>query len=394
VRILWLSNAPWVPSGYGQQTALFAPRLAAAGHEVSVLCNYGLQGREMSLGPITCCPGDAQWGNANLAPYAARHQADLVIALCDAFVLRPDLWPESLDMPVWVWAPVDHQPCPPLVAQVLAHPRLTPVAMSRFGQEQLREQGLDPLYVPHGVDSRVFRPRPEIRAEVRAELGIPPDVFLAGMVAANTGGPVSRKGFPQAFQAFTRFAETSPDAWLYVHTQPRPAGGGLQLDMLAEACGCPQARLRFPHAESWELGYSAESVAHIYQAFDVLLQPSMGEGFGIPILEAQACGVPVIASDHSAMPELVEAGWLVDGDPWWDETQKSFFLNPSVGGIVDALGEAYQARDDQPLRARAAGFARGYDADLVTGADWLPHLQTLQSHTEAAGRLTVVGGRR
>src|SRR5262245_60009509 len=152
----------------------------------------------MTLGAVTCCPGDAQCGNANLAAYAERHEADLVIALCDAWVLRPAQWAET--PPVWVWAPVDHRPAPPAVDEVLSHPRIRPVAMSKFGQRMLEREEIDALYVPHAVDTRVFRPRPEIKDAVRDELGIPADAFLAGMVAANTGGPVSRKAFPQAFQ--------------------------------------------------------------------------------------------------------------------------------------------------------------------------------------------------
>ena len=116
---------------------------------------------------------------------------------------------------------------------------------------------------------------------------------------------------------------------MYAHTETEPAHGiGISLEKLTLATGCPLDRVKFPPASVWHLGAPAALVANLYQAFDVLLNPSMGEGFGIPILEAQACGVPVIASDHSAMTELTQAGWLVTGDPWWDALQDSFLIVP------------------------------------------------------------------
>jgi glycosyltransferase involved in cell wall biosynthesis len=123
-------------------------------------------------------------------------------------------------------------------------------------------------------------------------------------------------------------------------------------------------------------------VAALYQAFDVLLMPSMGEGFGIPLLEAQACGVPVISSDHSAMTELAQAGWLVSGDPWWDSLQNSFLICPSIDGVLAALEASYEARDDQRLRDAAAAFALAYDADTLTETHWKPALATLSARRE------------
>jgi glycosyltransferase involved in cell wall biosynthesis len=313
-----------------------------------------------------------------LGPYTDRYQAELVIALCDAWVLRPDDWPDL--PPVYNWAPVDHQPCPPAVLRVLEHPKVRPVAMAQFGRDMLLGHGLDAPVIPHGVDTSVFRPKPQIRPLVRDELGIPRDVFLVGMVAANVSAPVSRKAFPQAFQAFSRFAGRRQDVWLYAHTQPRPVGAGIPLDTLAEACGMPQDRVRFPSPDAWEICFSPEAVSALYQAFDVLLMPSMGEGFGIPLIEAQACGVPVIASAHSAMSENVESGWLVDGDPWWDPAQQSFLHSPYVDEIVLALDDSYQARGNQELREQAAEWALRFDADQVTEQHWLPLLD------RAAGR--------
>ena len=383
-RILWLGNPPFVGSGYGEQANLFIPRMRALGHDMAAVANWGLNGVKLEWDGLTVYPADGAWGNRTTKTYADHHKADLVVALCDAWVLEPDKWPDGFRMAIW--APIDHYPIPPPVAKVLAHPAVTPIAMSRFGETQMRAAGLDPLYIPHGVDTSIFRPRPEIREQVREGLNIPQDVFLVGMVAANKGNPsIPRKGFPQAFTAFARFAQTHEDAWMYVHTEAQPSnGGGIDLDMLATAVGCPTGRVRFPPDEAWHLGMTNEVVAALYPAFDVLLNPSMGEGFGIPILEAQACGCPVIASDHSAMSELTQAGWLVQGEPWWDSLQSSFFISPSIGSIHDALESAYGERDNQELRDGAVAFAQQYDADRVTAEFWAPALEKLAAPREVA----------
>jgi hypothetical protein len=117
-------------------------------------------------------------------------------------------------------------------------------------------------------------------------------------------------------------------------------------------------------------------MADLYRASDVLLAPSRGEGFGIPVIEAQACGRPVIVSDFSAQPELVGDGWLVDGEPEWDVAQQSCFYRPYAGSVLDRLEAAYgRGRGDS---ATAVKFAAGYDADLVHRTYWRPIITQLQ----------------
>lgn len=391
-RIVWLSNAPWSPSGYGEQTAMFVPRLQALGHDMAYAANYGLQAAMSQHDGLTVYPASEDWGNPVIGTFAKHHRADFVICLADAWVMRPDHWPDDLRM--GIWAPLDHYPVPPAVLAVLKHEKVRPIAMSRFGEHWFKKFDLDPLYVPHGVDTSVFRPQPEHRAAARAALSIPEDAFLVGMVAANKGNPsFPRKGFPQAFDAFARFARTHPDAYLYVHSQAEPRGvNGIDLTVLARAVDCPGDRVAFPPEHAWHLGVMDKHfVANLYAAFDVLLNPSMGEGFGIPILEAQACGVPVIVSDHSAMTELAQAGWLVPGDRWWDALQQSFAIIPSIGGIESALEAAYESRGDETLRAGAVEFAQAYDADRVTELYWKPALEALAAPREVPP-LTSVNG--
>lgn len=383
-RILWLGNPPWGGSGYGEQAALAIPLLVEQGHDVALLCNWGLQGRETRWNGITCYPSDGEWGNAALGTFADLHRADQVIALCDAWVLRPDVWKPGLRAAVWT--PVDHWPIPPPVLHVLADERIQPIAMSRFGDDLMETFGLDPIYIPHAVDTTLFRPQPEIRDAVRDELEIPREAFLVGMVAANVGG-VDRKSFDESLLAFARFAREHDDVWMYAHTQSNKGGGGrggLDLELVATTYQVPPGRLRFPHPETFQVGLPAAAVAYIYQAFDVLLNPSKGEGFGVPIIEAQASGVPVIVSNHSAMPELCGAGWIVEGQPKFDEAQSSCWIIPYVDHIVSALEAAYDARDDKGIRSRAVAFAAAYDAQNVSETYWKPALARLAEPAEVA----------
>ena len=398
MKFLWLSNAAWAPSGYGEQAGLFLPRFQQLGHEVAQVANYGLQATSMDWHGIRMYPGDGQWGNTSIGTYAEHFGTDLVICLHDAWVMKPDAWPDGLRMAIW--APIDHYPIPPAVLGVLKHPKVTPIAMSRFGEFWMDKFGLDPLYVPHGIDTSIFKPQPEMREHVREALDIPKDAFLVGMVAANKGSPqFPRKGFPQAFEAFSRFVQDRDDVWLYVHTTPLPAGGGIDLEKLVLALdalsanpGKLKGRVRFPPPSSFHLGMPKEGVAALYQAFDVLLNPAYGEGFGIPVIEAQACGVPVIASNHSAMSELTQAGWLVDGDPLWDALQESFAFIPSIGSIERALEAAYASRDNAVLRTAAATFALEYDADYVTEMYWEPALAALERPREVKPLAAANGG--
>ncbi len=352
---------------------------------MAVLCNFGLAGTSMQLDGITYYPGNGNWANHVIETFANEHQADLVLTLHDAWVMKPDEWKDA--PPMAIWAPVDHWPIPPAVLAVLNHDHVRPIAMSRFGEYWMDKFKLDPLYVPHGIDTAVFRPQPEVRDQVRDSLSVSRDAFLVGMVAANSCNPnePDRKSFAKSLDAFWRFAHQRDDVFMYCHTQAAPVGGGRNLEVIAAAIGIPPGRLLFPDTDVWHVGIGRPALAQIYQAFDVLLNPSMGEGFGIPVLEAQACGVPVIVSDHSAMSELCQSGWMVDGDRWWDDVQTSWFFDPYVPGIVHALELAYEHAREPHMREAAAAFAAAYDADIVTEEFWKPALEALATPARNGG---------
>ena len=101
----------------------------------------------------------------------------------------------------------------------------------------------------------------------------------------------------------------------------------------------------------------------------------MGEGFGVPMLEAQACGTRAIVNNFSAQPELVEDGWLTSGQPMYDAAQEAWFSTPDVYSIVESLEESYQLGRSRSALARE--HALNYDADLVWEKHWRPYLASL-----------------
>ncbi|HXJ25815.1 MAG TPA: glycosyltransferase family 1 protein, partial [Streptosporangiaceae bacterium] len=95
-------------------------------------------------------------------------------------------------------------------------------------------------------------------------------------------------------------------------------------------------------------GVPLEDTVAFYRAAEVFVYPSLNETFGLPILEAMACGCPVVTSDTSAMPETAGGAAVLAGprDP---------------ASIARAITEAAAGRDrlrDAGLR-RAAGFTWG-----------------------------------
>jgi len=123
-------------------------------------------------------------------------------------------------------------------------------------------------------------------------------------------------------------------------------------------------------------------MAAMYNAFDVKTLVSMGEGFGIPILEAQACGCPVVVGDWTSMGELCFSGWKVskaDAEPFWTPLA-AYQYYPRSGAILDAYEAAYQMKGNQEYRTRAREGALAYDADRVTEKYWKPVLDDIGDH--------------
>ena len=185
------------------------------------------------------------------------------------------------------------------------------------------------VVVHHGVDP-VFRPLPAAAiAATRQRLGLPPAFVLAvGTVQPRKGlgrlaeamGIVARAGLPH------RLVIAGKRGWL---------ADQVERDLTASGFGERIVRLGYvPSAD----------LPALYGVADLFCLPSLHEGFGLPALEAMACGVPAVLANRAALPEVAGGAALLV-----DPTNPAAIGAALVRGLTDA-----------PLRERLrrAGLAR------------------------------------
>jgi glycosyltransferase involved in cell wall biosynthesis len=334
------------------------------------------------------------YGNDVIGWHALDFGANWVITLIDSWVLRRTA--EEVAPALWTpYIPVDSTPVPEKVLEGIQG-AYKPLVFSKWGQQELLDAGVESMYIPLGVEPSAYRilPRDEVTNFRNTTLGGAEHVTV--MVSANSAFP-DRKAFQYALPAWAEFAKDKPNAVLYLHTEPTVADGGIDLVRLGESLGI-EDKLRFPKWYQYRMGYPPKFLSLLYNAADVLLAPSRGEGFGIPIIEAQACGTPVVTTNFSSMPELVRWGHAVE-----PVARDRTFLNawqviPDVRGITDALQTEYAiaegngGRKDEKRRAETQDIIHAeYSWDVIVRDFWRPLAREIAEATgPAQGRPSAV----
>jgi glycosyltransferase involved in cell wall biosynthesis len=373
MRILIHSNGPMEPTGYGLQVRQLLPRLKQLGHTPIVSAFSGLHGGAINWDGTTILPsGQLAFGLDMVIPHARTSSADLTLFLCDFREMAP-IAGDLATMRTAAWLPLDTYPISKPEEYVIRTSRTRPIAMSRFGMAQLQEAGYtEALYVPHAIDTSVYRP-PKDRAELRAEVNWT-ERFVIGICAANSD--MLRKGWPEQFAAFAQFRKQHPEALLAVHTIPF-SQRGLDLPELARAMGIDDA-ITFSDPYAQLAGnFTPASMAKWFGALDVLSCCSYGEGFGVPIIEAQACGTPVICTNGSAMTELNPLGFAVEGTRFWNHVHEAWWTRPDIDAIEAGYEHFLKTPADSAERASLRRFAERYDSRHVAETYWKPALEAM-----------------
>jgi glycosyltransferase involved in cell wall biosynthesis len=187
------------------------------------------------------------------------------------------------------------------------------------------------VVIPCGV-SDDFRPRRDQAefGDLRRRIGLPDAPFILFI-----GGADPRKNHQAVVRAFAKRADEFKECRLVLVGDPVHRFG----DMLRTIAQCGlEGRVICPGR------LPIEDITRLYSHADLFVFPSLYEGFGMPVIEAMACGAPVVTSDRTALPEVAgDAALLVNPD---DDEELA-------GAMVRILR-------DPPLREslRAKGFER------------------------------------
>ncbi|MFN8500887.1 glycosyltransferase family 4 protein [Kouleothrix sp.] len=191
--------------------------------------------------------------------------------------------------------------------------------------------------IPYGMHARLAPvPAGRERDAILARYGVRPPFLLY------VGGINARKNIARLFEAYARVREQRPDVTLVV--------GGQRQWRVAEIDATFRRLNIEPHVHF--TGYLPhDDLPALYSAAEAFVFPSLYEGFGLPPLEAMACGAPTITSNVSSLPEVVaDAALTVD----------PYDVGALVAAMLRVLGDA-ALRDDLRQRgvARAAQFSWG-----------------------------------
>ncbi len=370
LNILFWGVSPFCTGAYASQGRQIACLFKDFGHKVTYLCYAGFQG-ELDWDGIYLV-GVADSG-LSILPYLSKGK-ELILAFFDVWTL-PLLTDPGL---LTIYQPIDHSPVSYRLRMFLSKAR-DAISMTRWQQAELGKLGIKSAYIPHWINEEVFKPMEKM--ECRKRLGFPIDAFIIGICAGNVG---QRKNFEGMIDAFAEAHARHPDMVLALHTYPiRDFSHEDAIDIitLLNFHGLQEKKDYFLcNPFRYLLGYPAEEMAMWYNALDVHMLCSLGEGFGIPIVEAALCGKPSIVTDFAAAPEVdgptaikVPATSLV-----FFPLNKSLVRRPTVEDIVEGIETAYFEGVDLKVRgekAREHALAN-YTAKAVEPmwADYLTHL--------------------
>ena len=389
MKVLIISDNPQISTGYGKLTGVWSKYLIKQGHEVLIMGG---------IDPNANVPfQESPWEGARVWPVAGYGHAehvrffleketpDVILANADPrffdYLFKMDNEIRRV-CPLAFYHLWDDEPFPDYnMHYYLSCDKI--ICGSNFTYELLQTnkdlvtKGLL-SYVPIGIDTNIYKPLPSSDIEVfRKEFDdftsnkFTKAKFIVGVVGRNA----ERKQLLTILESFSKWSKDKDDTLLFVH-----APGFDQNNILAYVL-----QMRYAGGGS-KIVYSNASLRQqpddlinkFYNFFDVLVNRSSAEGFGLPIAEAMAAGTPCIAVNCAGPRNLItpDNGWLLKAEctPLFSNAITPYIqLRYGTDATFEAaLDEAYK---DTTQRLQKASKCRDYivknysQSDMVKGIE-------------------------
>jgi glycosyltransferase involved in cell wall biosynthesis len=341
---------------------LHAPHAGSAYYTRGILRalpKAGFQGRVLLIGPAPTAPMlgnglatedvvvdgiglcDERWEQLDLPPLLAQLKPDVFVSSTTTlpmlrscpqvnivydlgFERHPEFYAQALRGYLRKWVRPSCR-----VADVV-------VALSEFGRDEIIETyGLseDRIVICPGAAEERFKPvkRVDQLRSIREKYGI------SGGCVLSVCSLEKNKNLPRLLQAFAQALDSIEDTWKLMLVG-RPGGAAGQLAQLIEELGLAGSVVTTGFVPD-------EDLPALYSAADLFAFVSLYEGFGLPPLEAMACGTPVLASTAASLPEVVgDAGVLLEPDDVGQIAERLSYLTNDPGarrGLAErGLGRA------------------------------------------------------
>lgn len=380
MRLLFLGDRMWGRSAYSKVIYNLSTRLLKEGHKVAhIPMTRSLKGGPFSQNGILIYPSGLDPFSQDVAvEHYLHYNADMLITVKEPWVFST-LHKEAINfVPMAI---IDHSPVSASITSRL-HTAFKVIAVSRFGQNELKKNKIESTYIPHGVPD-VYRPLSEVRRIACREMfSLDPDEFVVGIVAMNR----SRKLISRQILGYKRFLELNPDVkshlFLWTDVQPtramdEPSTGisdvGVSLLPEIMELGMGDA-IKWPDRKNVSDGIpewagdnyvDGWDMVKLYNSLDVNMLCTGGEGAGLPYIEAAACGVSSICTDYAGAPEYVGPGLTVPAKEYviLNSPGTRYYL-PDIDGMADALTKLYNT-DREKLKRKLTRHAERYSWDNI-----------------------------
>jgi glycosyltransferase involved in cell wall biosynthesis len=423
IKVLWYGDSPVVQTGFGRVSREILNRLHDTGKYEIIVCGLNDLGEpseyrsKFKIYSVVDLKEDP-YGFKVLPMVIQRENPDVILTLNDIWVYTGFPENNNVDwfkkiiastkpsLPVVCYFTIDGRPNAPEWDDFIRWVDV-PIVMSDYGEQTVLETASDVknklIKAYHGSASDYFYPlsqeeKTKAKKEVLGNIPLTDNTYLIGCVSRNQ----PRKNIPTLLYAFKKyvdgywicpkcgyyvsesdsyceicttsieeitkngkFIDGNNNAYLYLHMAIRDARG-FKLDRLIRDNKIRHVITGMNHDVAH--GVSIDTLNRIYNSFDVFVQPTYAEGYGLPPIEAASAGCAVIATNSTTMVEMFKDGRgelvLPDSVLTLADAGQCRKHNISEKGLVAAFDKLYknpELRKEYREKAREFALSRTWD---------------------------------